>query len=452
MNFRTSYTIIKLIIVISLFCMLFACKKISHQASESPVTSSYSSDFLYKWIDLHLEMIKFTEGYTPPVASRTIGYTYATLYESVVSGIPERRALKSVFNITALDSIPLNLNNHWPSTASAALAEALKLYFPLASSSFFEQIDSFSRQDSLVFLQDHDVTLIKSSMEYGRAIANAIYEWSKSDGGYLGFTRNYPSDYTAPVGPGYWVPTPTPTQPSLSFKPAMQPYWGNNRPFDYQNVGGQSILDVPPDFSIDTNSVFYQANQAVYQQSQNNDSLSTVIATFWADDLGTYSPPGHSLAITKIILEENGADLAKSAEVLLRVGMAVQDAFINCFKNKYIYNLIRPVSYIQLYINPNWNSTIASPPFPEYASCHSTQSAACAHILTHYFGTSYSFLDDSKSDLGYTARIFDDFYAFAQEAAISRYYGGVHYLFSCERGFDNGLVIGAHILNIDLNI
>lgn len=451
MNYRTRYIFIKLVIVLSFLFLLIGCKKISHQVSESPETSSYSSEFLYKWIDLHLEMLKFTEGYTPPVASRTIGYTYAALYESVVAGISERRALKSVFNISALDSIPLNLNNHWPSTASAALSEALKLYFPLASSSFFEQIDSFTRIDSLFFMQDQDETIVTHSMEYGRAIANAIYEWSKTDGGYLGFTRNYPSDYTAPIGPSYWVPTPTPTQPSLSFKPAMQPYWGNNRPFDAQNVGGLSILNVPPDFSIDTNSIFYQVNMSVYQQSQNNDSISTMIANFWADDLGTYSPPGHSLAITKIILEENGEDLAKSAEVLLKVGMAVQDAFINCFKNKYIYNLIRPVTYIQLYIDPNWNSIIASPPFPEYASCHSTQSAACAHVLKHYYGASYSFMDDSKSDLGYTARIFDDFYAFAQEAAISRYYGGVHYLFSCERGFDNGLIIGEHILNIDLN-
>ncbi len=411
----------------------------------------YSSDFLLKWIQLHLEMIKYTNGYTPPVASRTIGYTYMALYESVVKEMKNNISVYEKLNGSALPVTIENKDFFAPASASASVASILKMLFPFASSKYIESINAMEKSDSLEFSKIVNQDVLLRSIAYGRAVAEKIFEWSLNDGGGdNAFLRNYPTTYEPPVGPGLWKTTPSPVQPAFHLKMAMQPYWGNNRPFQVANVTGKALLSPPPPFSTDTSSVMFKEAMDVYKQSKVNTQEQKDIAIFWSDDVGSYSPPGHSLAITSIVLKEKNVNLAVASEVLAKIGMGVTDAFINCFKNKYIYNLLRPVTYIQEHIDKNWNTLIGTPPFPEYVSCHSTQSAASARILTHYFGDDFAFTDNSKNDVGYTPRKFKNFYEFAQEAAISRYYGGVHYMMSCNIGYDIGLVIGDNILNFSL--
>jgi hypothetical protein len=440
------------ILVFSLLIMftLFSFRE-KESNTEFPKTASYSANFIIKWLDLHLDMIKFVSGYTPPVASRTIGYTYLALYESVVPGMPDKKSLNGHFAYS--ESFPLTdstLEYYWPASASAALAQMLRNSFPLAPKQYKNLIDSLENFDSLHFAQLTSNEVLKRSFQFGRKVAEHISAYAAKDGAEFAFTRNYPSNYTAPIGPGLWVPTPAPMQPVFHYKSAMQPFWGNNRPFLYANVASSLILPLPPTYSTDTASYFYQEAKAVYSQVQNNSAAEKELAIFWADDVGSYSPPGHSIAICKIILSDKNANLALASEVLAKIGIGVSDAFINCFKNKYIFNLLRPVTYIRNHIDPNWNTLIGTPPFPEYVSCHSTQSAAAARILTHYFGENVSFTDNSKDDVGYTPRNFNNFYEFAQEAAISRFYGGVHYNFSCSLGYETGLKIGDNVINLDL--
>jgi hypothetical protein len=435
------------LLILSVFFLAIACRKKDHEPQTFPKTDTYSSDFLLNWIELHLDLVKFTNGFTPPVASRTMGYTYLALYEAVVPGMPENKSLQGHFHFC--DSFPVadcNLEYYWAASASAAVSSMLRVNFPLATQIYADKIDSLELADSINFSTKTSAEVLIRSIKFGRAIASAIQAWAAVDGGEFAFARNYPADYIAPVGPGLWVPTPSPMQPVFNYRSAMQPYWGNNRPFLYENVGSSLILPLPPAFSTDTASYFYSEAKAVHDQVLNNSQEERTIAIFWADDVGSYSPPGHSLAITRIILQGKNSNLALSAEVLAKMGMALSDAFVNCFKNKYIYNLLRPVTYIQAHIEPNWSTLIGTPPFPEYVSCHSTQSAAAARILTHYFGENVSFTDDSKDDVGYSPRTFNNFYEFAQEAAISRFYGGVHYQFSCSLGYDSGLKIGDNLI------
>lgn len=433
--------------MITILIAFASCEK-SYTPAETPKADTYSSDFLHKWIDLHLSLIKSTSGYTPPVSSRTMGYTYLALYESVVPGIPTNKSLNEEFNI-AIDypKITAGETYHWPACGTAAVAFMYRSFFPQASSTNLAKIDSLEALDSTTYRALVSQEILDRSLKFGRDIAAAVYEWSRTDGGENAQTRNYPSTYTPPTGAGFWTPTPSPVQPAFHFKSAMQPYWGDNRPFLYENVASSLILAPPPSYSTDTNSYFYQQCKAVYDQGLNNTNEQITIARFWSDDVGTYSPPGHSLAITKIILDDQNANLALASEVLAKIGIAVADAFINCFKNKYIYNFVRPVTYIQTNIDNTWNTLIGTPPFPEYASCHSTQSGAAAKILTHYFGANTGFTDNSKADAGFVARTFSNFYEFADEAAISRFYGGVHYQFSCSLGVVKGKELGQNVLN-----
>ena len=147
-----------------------------------------------------------------------------------------------------------------------------------------------------------------------------------------------------------------------------------------------------------------------------------------------------------ILAQEDDLPLTVAAEAYARVGLAMGDAFIGCWKVKYTYNLIRPISYIQQYIDDQWTSLLGTPPFPTYASGHSTSSGAAATVLTDLFGAR-SFTDWTHTVRGLPPRFFDSFEDAAQEAADSRLYGGIHYRFDNEEGLAHGQRIGQLILD-----
>ncbi|MEZ4688669.1 MAG: vanadium-dependent haloperoxidase [Ignavibacteria bacterium] len=169
------------------------------------------------------------------------------------------------------------------------------------------------------------------------------------------------------------------------------------------------------------------------------------IALFWADDGGTYTPPGHSVAILMQLLNTGNYRLDFSAASLAKIGIAVSDAFISCWKGKFTYNLLRPITYIRNYIDPSWSPFVTTPAFPEYASGHSTQSGASAQVLSDILGYNYSFTDYTHTGDGFAPRSFNSFFDFADEAAISRLYGGIHYRSANENGLDKGIEIGRNV-------
>lgn len=143
----------------------------------------------------------------------------------------------------------------------------------------------------------------------------------------------------------------------------------------------------------------------------------------------------------RLVQQEQGAPLDRAAEAYARVGMAVADAFISCGSCKYRYNLLRPVTYIQRLTDPRWLPMLPTPPFPEYASGHSVQAAAAAQVLTDLFGAR-AFTDRTHVDRGFAPRTFASFVQAAEEAAISRRYGGIHFRPAIERGLEQGRCIG----------
>jgi hypothetical protein len=266
-------------------------------------------------------------------------------------------------------------------------------------------------------------------------VAIDVFDWSKNDGGHEGFLTNFPP-YSPPVGSGLWVPTPP------AFSPALQPFWGQNR--CHAIAGGADCPpgDHPP-YSEDPASVFFAEAFETYQAVNNLTAEQEAIALFWSDDPGaTSTPPGHSIAIASQVLRLEDASLALAAETYAKVGIAVSDAFVACWYAKYAYNLLRPVTYIQAQIDPTWQSLLTTPPFPEFPSGHSVQSGASFRVLTDLFGDDYAFTDHTHNDRGLPARSFGSFRAAADEAAISRLYGGIHYRQAIELGVTQGECIG----------
>lgn len=180
-----------------------------------------------------------------------------------------------------------------------------------------------------------------------------------------------------------------------------------------------------------------------YELLNTVSSASTVqrdIALWWADEAGTTgTPPGHWVSIAGIIATQKNIDLGKAAEMYVLTNMAMADAFISCWNAKYKINLLRPVSYIRTYFPGyyNWNSLINTPPHPEYPSGHSVSSAAAADMLTKIFGD-VAFTDDTNVSLGMAPHTYNSFTEAANEAGISRLYGGIHFRDAIVNGLTQG--------------
>ncbi len=387
------------------------------------------------WFDLMLRLIQRTPGYTPPVASRAVGCAGMALYEAIVPGMSGYVSLAgSVTDLPDLSGPGRDsASYHWPAVANAALASTMRDLFPTAAAALAADIDRLEQRLST----GAPPGILRRSAERGRKVAAAILAWSSGDGGHEGYLRNVAADYQPPVGPGNWVSTPP------GFQRALQPYWGGNRPMALRSAAACDP-GVHPPFSSDEDSAFFAEALEVYNTVNNLTVEQLAIARFWADDPGlTATPPGHSVSILGQVLGARDATLAEAAEAYVKVGIAVCDAFITCWYTKYVYNLLRPISYIQRYIDPGWGDPlpVGTPPFPEYTSGHSVQSAAAATVLTALFGD-VAFTDHTHDALGLAPRSFGSFEEFAQEAAVSRLYGGIHFRAAIERGLTQGQCVG----------
>jgi hypothetical protein len=394
------------------------------------------------WFDLVQRVIKGTPGYSPPVASRALGCLGVGLYESVVPGIPDHASLAgTLHDLPPLPRSGSGAAYHWPSVANAVLASMSRSLFPTAPAALRAEIDELEAQ----FQADVPHGILLRSVDRGREVADAVDTWSRGDGGHEGFLRNFPSDYVPPVGPGQWVPTPP------GFMPALQPFWGLNR---CMALSSALACDPgpPPTFSTDEGSAFFAEAMEVYQTVNDLSPEQLEIARFWSDDPGqTATPPGHSVSILSQVLRAQDRSLADAAVSYARLGIAVCDAFIACWRIKYIHNLERPISYIRSHIDPAWGDPLplATPPFPEYTSGHSVQSAAAAAVLTASFGE-VAFTDHTHDARGLAPRSFASFTEFAEEAAVSRLYGGIHYRSAIDRGLEQGRCVGAAVAALPL--
>jgi hypothetical protein len=158
------------------------------------------------------------------------------------------------------------------------------------------------------------------------------------------------------------------------------------------------------------------------------------------------TPGGHWINIVQIACETAGADIMKSAEAYAMTSLALADAFISCWDEKYRSNLIRPETVINEYIDESWAPALQTPPFPEYTSGHSVISRAAATALASVFGDNFAFYDTSEEEYGLPSRSYDSFYQASEEAAISRLYGGIHYRPAIEIGVEQGQAVGDYVV------
>ena len=231
---------------------------------------------------------------------------------------------------------------------------------------------------------------------------------------------------------------------------ANVPGWRNNRTLLASSLEG-TMPPAPLTFSKEEGSPFYAMAKELYDVSQALTVEQKAIANFWDDaPNGKYvTVIGHWFNILRQVLLKERPNLMDAAAAYLRLGITMNDATISCWKAKYNYHQLRPVTYIRKYMgHADWNSFITTPPHPEYSAAHATISGSAAFALESVFGKNYSFTDHTYDGIGMSARSFNSFDAAGKEAGLSRLYGGIHYRLSTEAGNTQGKKVGANVFSL----
>ena len=390
--------------------LISGCSKPDTDFKNKP--EDYKASTLNDWLKLQLNLIKTTPGFTPPVASRALAYTHVAAYEAIVPGSNQFGSLAGQLNgLVALPKPATGRHYNLNVAISASMHYLLRNLYSNTSLANLTRIDSLFAAVKISQAVFSDAPTIQYSEGYGKEIAEKIYSWSLTDGGKDAQLNNFPA-YIMPAGPQFWIPG------SASEKPLL-PYWGNNRTF----VVGNTALALPNPlaFNTATTSDIFKEHMEVYQVSKTLTAEQRTIALFWADGGGTFTPGGHSFSIALQMAETKDLNLMKAAELYAKTGLAVADAFICCWKTKYAFNTLRPITYITRYIDETWSPLLPTPPFPEHTSGHSTQSGASSSVFTAFFGA-IPFSDNSHAELGFAPRSFSNFEACGIEAMNSRLY------------------------------
>jgi hypothetical protein len=432
----------KTLVILLAIGALVACNK-----NEEPIVVTPN--------ELHMAINKVTEImihdiFSPPVASRIYAYPNIAAYEIIALNDENYLSLEGqVHELTAIPkpdaSKPVNYS-----------LAALIAHMDVSSRVIFSEDKLASFRDSLYTVwESQNAREFNASKEYGMQVAGHIAKWMNGDN--YNQTRTMPKFTVDTDDPSRWQPTPP------AYMDGIEPHWNKIRPFVIDS-SNQFIPTPPPPFSMEEDSEFYKEVKEVYDISleiteKGDASEEIAIAQFW--DCNPYvsvtrghlmfatkkiSPGAHWIGIVKIAAKNTNSDFNKTVYAYTKTSLAIADAFISCWDEKYRSNLIRPETLINEHIDENWKPVLQTPPFPEYTSGHSVVSGAAATALTDIFGDNFNFDDDTEVPYGLPTRSFNSFNEAADEAAISRMYGGIHYRKAVAVGIKQGRDLGKFVL------
>lgn len=396
-----------------------------------------SREVLLTWHKLILELVRHTPTYMPPVAARSFAYLGITAHEALASG--NARLVSLAGQVTDLTPLPRRPDGAFdePCVLHAALQVAVAELFFNTGPTGQRAMEAMGGRMGALAGAGIDGPVVERSLAHGRAVAGHVLAWARVDGGAVIENMGFPMDYTPGTRPQDWVPT---SLIRLQQAPLL-PQWSRCRPFALPSAG---VADPGPHPAYDEaeGSEFHAAALEVVEVSRALTDEHKLIARFWSDDpMLTFTPAGHWISIVLQIAERDVLPVEMISSTLAKLGVAQADAFISCWDTKFRYNLLRPETYIKRHIDPMWEPLLITPPHPEYTSGHSTQSAAAATALTAVLGD-VAFDDATHVDEGWGVRSFPSFTAAAEEAALSRLYGGIHFRFGNEKGLEQGRSVG----------
>lgn len=420
---------------------------ISCNQSASDYHSRFEDPLLFSKTVKQLNDIVLENNFPPMIASRNYAYASIAAYECVAAGGPEYPSFSG-----RIKHMPIMPKPADPSKVDYAFS-ALLAFIKVGNEVTFPEGSMMKYYDRM--LKDADSldvpdAVVKASIEFADSISSAILKWSKGD--HYAATRGA-SRYSVNDSTGRWVPTPP------MYASGLEPHWREIRPFVLDSAS-QFKPGRPPIFDMNKNSIYYQTMMEVKNTVDHLTEEQKHIADFWDDNpfkmnvtghvmfaTKKFSPPGHWMNIVGIAAKHAKADFSKTVASYAYTSIALFDGFISCWDEKYRSNYVRPETIINAHLSTDWRPYIQTPPFPSYTSGHSTISAAAAEVMTSFYGDKLSFTDTSLLEFGIANREIKSFRAAAQEASISRLYGGIHYRFDLDSGNAAGKRLGESIVN-----
>ncbi|HYC49845.1 MAG TPA: vanadium-dependent haloperoxidase [Gemmatimonadaceae bacterium] len=439
---------------------------------------------LAEWVHSLYGAIR-VERVSPPVASRLMVYATSALYAGLATTDAKMTPLSGALNgFPELPAPGQRVDGALVGVYAerVVLDSLLREGLPTTRSALTRLADSLATARVALGLGE-DVRA--ASEAHGVAIGNAIVAWSRSDN----FDKTRGRKYAAPVGPGLWVndapanvyasqnmsgasemvelsnpanvlqagktsdralvlnrpKRSNATLPVVNMTGMSEPYWAELRPF-VLSKWNECVIAPPPAWGRDSSAALYPHAREVFETRRNLTDEQKEIALYWADNAGeSGTPVGHWISIASQMVSQRQLPARDAATILVQSAVAMADAFIASWGYKYQFNLIRPRTYIREAIDPTWEPLIPTPPFPEYPSGHSTQSSAAAAVLTAAIGA-VPFDDSTSVTIGHKVRRFESFRQAAEEAGMSRIYGGIHFPVGNVSGRELGSCIGNKVV------
>ena len=395
-----------------------------------------------------LTMVMVHDVVNPPAASRYYAYALLGAYDLVAQHDAAMVKPGAFVQHYPADKIPDSGAYDYRIAAAFSILETGRVMLP--SGYLLEEQQTKFR--NLLKKLNYSQALIDRSFAAGRRATQKEVAFSKGDKYNLLSAK---LRYTPLKKDSSWYPTPP------AYMEAVEPNWRIIRPM----IIDSSDQFIPPQltaFSTDTTSNFYHLVQEVYRISKDTGARGAyerTIANFWDCNpfnvvtsghmmigVKKISPGGHWLDIAGIAAGVAGLDFDKTVEVQTLVAVTLMDAFIACWDAKYKTNRLRPETYINRYMDTKWQPLLQTPPFPEYTSGHSVISTASAEVLSYLLGERLDYTDNAEELFDVQPRSFHSFREAAEEAAISRLYGGIHYRDGVTSGQVQGKALGTYIV------
>ncbi len=374
-----------------------------------------NADVVTDWDNAALDAIR-AGNTAPPIASRSLAILHVSIYDAVngIARTHEPYLVQSAVSSSASRE----------AAASAAAHNTLVNLFPTRTSIF----DALHAAILAAIPNGPQKT---AGIVWGEFVANQILVARANDG----WNATVPPPGGS--GPGVWVPTPP------AFLPYALPQWGFVTPFAMSR-SSQFRPPGPPSLNSQRYAADYEeVKELGAAVGSTRTEEQSEIALFWADGAGTETPPGHWNSIAQIIADARGNTMEENARLFALLNISMADAAICAWDAKYTFDFWRPVTAIA-FVEPelNWTSFIITPPFPDYVSGHSTFSAAAATVLPLFFDTTDLPFTTGSDFLPGVYRSFATCLDAAEEAGVSRIYGGIHFRTASEDGLQAGVSIG----------
>ncbi|HVH12332.1 MAG TPA: phosphatase PAP2 family protein [Longimicrobium sp.] len=363
----------------------------------------------------------------PPYAARAYSYVSVAQYETLKSAwywkFRYNRPSPARVDSSVRALVPVGELPAYPSedaVLSGVTAEMLKLLFPAA----VEEITRLAAQqrEAAVLSGRATASDVAAGLALGKAVAAAVTAAAGADGmrGAVGTPAQWQAlaDSAAARGEVPWVSQESPA------RPPMLPNFGLVRAW---TMTAAEVSAAQPAAPPSTSSArMAEEVEEVRRTVEGLTREQLAIAHRWNDGAGTYTPPGHWNDIAAEHVRDARMSEVRAARAFALLNMAMHDAAVGCWAVKYRWFNPRPTQ-----LDPRIKTVVGLPNFPAYPSGHSTFSAAASEILGYLFP--------------YAA---DDFAALAEEAGISRLYGGIHYRSDIEEGKAHGARVGRHVVGV----